>query len=166
MKDISKILIIGDSGRGKTTLANNLSKKLGIKAHSTDDILWKIKFSEVNTKEYVSEKAKKIFDLQKWIVEGGGSRIVEYGMEKADLIINLEFSNILSQYKSIIKRNRTRDHETLWQMIKHLKYITFKRFNIGTKKALERKRLLQKYRGKIVDLRTYEEINDYISKIN
>ena len=47
MKSINKIIIIGDAGRGKTTLASNLSKKLGIKHYSTDDFFYEIKFTKI-----------------------------------------------------------------------------------------------------------------------
>jgi len=36
-----KIIIIGDAGRGKSTLASKLSKKLNISYYSTDDFFMK-----------------------------------------------------------------------------------------------------------------------------
>ncbi len=49
--DIRRILIVGDSGRGKSTLAKSLSQKLNIKQYSTDDFFWKEKFSIPEDKE-------------------------------------------------------------------------------------------------------------------
>jgi len=46
-----KILIVGDYGRGKTTLAQKLSRKLGIPYYSTDDFYWEKKFSKKQDKE-------------------------------------------------------------------------------------------------------------------
>ena len=42
---LNRILIIGDSGRGKTVLARKISEKLGIPAYSTDDYLYEMKFT-------------------------------------------------------------------------------------------------------------------------
>ena len=51
-----KILIMGVSGRGKTMLALKMSEILHIKNYSTDDFLYKIKFS---LKEDKDESIKK-----------------------------------------------------------------------------------------------------------
>jgi len=40
-----KIIIIGDAGRGKSTLASKLSKKLNTPHYSTDDYFYEVKFS-------------------------------------------------------------------------------------------------------------------------
>ncbi|MBC7766653.1 hypothetical protein H7Y21_01505, partial [Arenimonas sp.] len=62
-KDISiykKILIIGESGRGKSVLAHKLSEKLSLPFYSTDNFFWKIKFSEPNDKEESKIKIGKV----------------------------------------------------------------------------------------------------------
>ena len=41
----NKILIAGDASRGKSTLAEKISKKLNIPFHSTDDFLYDIKYT-------------------------------------------------------------------------------------------------------------------------
>jgi len=41
MKKYKKIIIIGDAGRGKSTLATKLAEKLGILHYSTDDSFMK-----------------------------------------------------------------------------------------------------------------------------
>lgn len=165
LNEAKKILILGDAGRGKTTMAEKLSKKLGLPSYSTDDFFWKIKFSEANSNEYMVSKAKEAFNLPEWIVEGGSHRMIEHGVDKADLIINLEFSNIFSQYKSIIKRNKTRSYENFGQMLRLLKYVTLKRFSIGMNKAKEREELLEQYKHKVISLKSYKEINEFIGNL-
>jgi adenylate kinase family enzyme len=69
-KTLNKILIVGDAGRGKSTLAEKISKKLGIPHHSTDDFFYEVKFSKVRDRPESIEQIKEIFKKEKWIVEG------------------------------------------------------------------------------------------------
>ena len=55
-----KILILGDAGRGKTTFAEKLSKKISIPYYSTDDFFWKVKFTEANDKAKSVEEISNI----------------------------------------------------------------------------------------------------------
>lgn len=53
IKESKRILIIGESGRGKTELGRKLSKELNIPLYSTDDFFWEVKFSKAReTGEY------------------------------------------------------------------------------------------------------------------
>jgi len=57
-----KILIVGDSGRGKSTFAKVLSQKLNIKQFSTDDFFWKVKYSQEANKQTSIKKISKIYN--------------------------------------------------------------------------------------------------------
>lgn len=165
IKTSRRILILGDSGRGKTTLANKLSKNLDLPFYSTDDFFWKIKFTEPNSSQDMINKAKETSDLSEWIIEGGSARMVNQIIDKADLIINLEFRNIFSQWYSIIKRNRTRDNESFMQLIDFLIYVARKRFNIGMIKQKERDAILEKHKNKLVRLSSYKEIDNLLNSM-
>ena len=57
----NKILIVGDAGRGKSTLALNISKKLGIPHYSTDDFYYEVKFTKVRNRPESITKISEIF---------------------------------------------------------------------------------------------------------
>ena len=160
-----RILILGDSGRGKTTLANKLSEKLNLPSYSTDDFFWKTKFTESNSRESMIAKAKETADLQEWIIEGGSARMVNQIIDRADLVINLEFKNVLSQWVALIKRNRTRKNESFMELIDFLIYVARKRFNIGMAKQKERDALLKKYNDKLIRLSSYKEIDGFVNSL-
>ena len=108
IKSAKKILIIGESGRGKTTLAKNLSKNLDIPFYSTDDFFWKVKFLERNEREKSIKEIKKICNRDKWIIEGGSFHLFHSGIEKADIIFNLRFKSFIQQWRVLIKRSKSK----------------------------------------------------------
>lgn len=129
-----KILIIGDAGAGKSTLAKQLESQLGIPIYSTDDFLWKQKFSlkaEVN--ESV-DKIRQIYSSDNWIVEGTTNYLVEPGFEPSDRIIYLGFTGILSQWFALIKRHFIRQDENWEHTILLMRHVLYKRYKWGYKK--------------------------------
>jgi adenylate kinase family enzyme len=157
-----RILIVGDAGRGKTTLAQKLSEKLRIPFHSTDDFFWKTKFSERHDIGKSIDEISKVYAEDEWIIEGTTRRLVEPGFKRADLIVYLSFRNVLSQWWALIKRNRTRKNETVFNLIKFLRHVLYKRYGLGYKrgepKILE---LLQPYSDKLVILHSHKEIDEF-----
>src|SRR3990167_2846555 len=109
-KILNKILIVGDAGRGKSTLASKISEKLGIPHHSTDDFYYEIKFSKVRNRPESIELISKIFQGDKWIVEGTNNHLIVLGLHSADTIIYLKYKSILAQWAVLIKRYFKRDN--------------------------------------------------------
>lgn len=163
-KDISiykKILIIGESGRGKSVLAHKLSEKLSLPFYSTDNFFWKIKFSEPNDKEESKIKIGKVYTTEKWIMEGSSTHLFRPGLDSAEVVINLVFGNIFQQWWSLIKRKRTRESESLKDLSKSIVYVTKKRFGIGNNKEKLKAELLKSYSNKIIVLRSFKEIDSF-----
>lgn len=102
LKNIKKISIIGGSGTGKTTLANNLSKELNLPVYYIDGIHhlenWKIRNKDERDK-IILEKANE----EKWIIDGTYHSTLKERLEKADLVIYLDYSSI-SQIKGVLGR--------------------------------------------------------------
>lgn len=97
-----KIAIIGAPGTGKTTLANKLSEIFHIKATHIDG-LHHLENWQIRDK---SERDKMILDVvekEEWIIDGTYKSTLKARLEKADLIIWLDFSTI-NQLKGIVGR--------------------------------------------------------------
>lgn len=155
-----RILIIGDSGRGKSTFAPKLAKELSLPLHSTDDYFWKVKFTEPNDREQSVKEIEKVYAGDAWIVEGSTTHLIRPGLERADVVLNFVFRNIFEQWWSLIRRNRDRDNEAI---LPHLIYVTKKRFGIGNDKEKKKRELLKPYDQKIVTVRSYKEIDGLLS---
>lgn len=98
----NRISIIGGSGAGKTTLSNILSKKYSIPATHIDGI-HHLKNWETRDKLERDKIILNIVKKEKWIIDGTYKDTLKYRLEKADLIIWLDYSTF-AQVKGIIKR--------------------------------------------------------------
>ncbi len=166
IRNARKIIIVGDAGRGKSTLAINLSEKLKLKRYSTDDFFWKVKFTVPHDRETSTNKINQIYSSKNWIVEGATRHLIIKGIEKADLIIYLGYKNILIQFWVLFKRNLKRDEEKLIQLIRHYKYIFKKKYKLGDQKEkLTSYDLITPYANKTIELHSFKEINQLINDI-
>lgn len=162
-----KILILGDSGRGKTTLAKKLSEKFGIPFRDTDDYFWKIKYTEPANREQSIVDINKVYDTGEWVISGSTRHLVMYGIEKADVIFLLKFRNIFFQYYSIIKRSFFRSEEKLIDLWNLLTHITKKKYKKGYGTHVPRiEELVGEYKKKVIVFHSFKEINNYLESLN
>ena len=99
---MNRICIIGGSGTGKTTLANNLGKKLNLPVYHIDGINhlknWD-KRDEDERDKIILEKA----DEERWIIDGTYHSTLKQRLEKSDYVIFLDYSTIV-RIKGILGR--------------------------------------------------------------
>lgn len=165
-KTINKILIVGDACRGKSTLALSISEKLGIPHYSTDDFYYEVKFIKVRNKQESIDMISKIFQNDKWIIEGTTEHLVKHGLESSDIIINLKYKSIFTQWLALLKRYLKRDNETLRGSFKLMKHVLYKRYGWGYRKGkLTPSELVSPYKDKVITLHTFKEINNFINSL-
>ena len=102
IKDYQRIGIIGGSGTGKTTLANNLGKELGLPVTHIDGIQHLANWKERDKAErdkIILEKIKE----DKWIIDGTYRSTLKARLERAEFIIYLDYSS-LAQVKGALGR--------------------------------------------------------------
>jgi len=101
-----KILIIGNGGTGKSTLAQKMGLELKIPVTYLDLIMWNKNWDRLPEREFSKEIAK-ITKEKDWIIEGWGYHsTLNSRIEKADVIIYLQFP-LSFCLKSVLERNTT-----------------------------------------------------------
>ena len=99
-----KIYIIGPCGSGKTTLAREFSKKLGIKSYELDKIVWNDSAGNIKrTNEKINELFNDIINSESWIIEDVGREIFIDGIKKADIVYYIDLPKCVV-YKNCICR--------------------------------------------------------------
>ena len=158
-----KILITGDSSRGKTTLAKALSKKISIPVTSTDDIYFIKKFTKIRPDKDIFRLIDKVFAKKSWIVEGTTRRMIERGLVSADLVIFCGHRHLLPQLWLALKRGLSRKTERLVDTFGLVAYLTRKWYRLGdckTKKYVMDS--VREHPEKLVELYSFKEIDDFV----
>lgn len=99
---MERICIIGGSGTGKTTLANNLGKELKLPVYNIDELNYSKNWEERDKKqrdEIIIERVKQ----PKWVIDGTYRSTLQQRLEKADCVIYLDYSS-LAQLRGVLKR--------------------------------------------------------------
>ena len=99
---MERICIIGGSGTGKTTLANNLGKELKLPVYHIDGLNYFKDWEERDKKqrdEIIIERVKQ----PKWVIDGTYRSTLQQRLEKSDCVIYLDYSS-LAQLRGVLKR--------------------------------------------------------------
>lgn len=99
---INRISIIGGSGSGKSTLAELLSPKFVLPVIHLDAINYNSNWIQIDKNKRDSIILKKI-NNDKWIIDGNYNSTLKDRLDKADLIIWLDYSTF-AHLKGVFKR--------------------------------------------------------------
>lgn len=166
MKVLNKILIVGDASRGKSTLASNISKKLGIPHYSTDDFYHEVKFTKIRDRAESITKIAEIFKDDKWIVEGTTEYLLEAGLHSADIIIHLRHKNVFIQWLMIFRRYFQRKEDTILGSLKLMRHVLYKKYGLGYRKDKRTPTILiEPRKHEVVTLSSFKEIDNFLNSL-
>ncbi|WP_244509962.1 adenylate kinase [Rhizobium sp. AC27/96] len=70
---MSRIVILGNAGGGKSTLARNMAKQRGLTHFEIDKLLWREGWIQAPIDDY-SEQHQRVISEESWIIDGLGHR--------------------------------------------------------------------------------------------
>lgn len=85
---ITRIMIVGGPGSGKTWLAHRLGRRYELPVHSVDDEVWD-QHGTLRAPDEIDARVRRLSAQDKWIIEGGNSRTYADRVQQADVIIRL-----------------------------------------------------------------------------
>jgi adenylate kinase family enzyme len=108
---MSKILIIGSGGAGKSTLANRLGKLLQIEVLHLDKLYWHAGWVETPKSEW-RQTVEQLLKRDAWIMDGNYSGTLDIRLEACDTIIFLDIARTICVWRvlkrAVMYRNRSR----------------------------------------------------------
>lgn len=162
-----RIIIVGDSCRGKTTFAKNLSKKLKIKTYFGDDFYFIKKYTIQRDKKESVKKISKIYEKNSWIVESSTKALLEPGLKKADLIIHLKHKYLINQLFLLFRRGFKRKDELLIDTLKLSRHLFYRRYKLSYEKnIIQMDEFLKPYKNKVVVLNSFRKMNEFLNEVN
>lgn len=88
---LKRIVVVGTTGSGKTTMASRLSDKLGIPHTELDALNWGPNWT-IRPEEEFREAVEQATLGEAWVLDGNYSRAREIVWPKADTIVWLDYS--------------------------------------------------------------------------
>ena len=156
-----KIIVIGCPGSGKSTFSKELNKITGIPLFHLDMMYWNSDKTIVENSVFL-ERLSKIFENEKWIIDGNYSKTLDLRIQNCDTVIFLDFpvEICLEGVRSRLGKKRT---DMPWiEQNEDAEFIEFiKNFNTNNKPQILK--LLNKYSNKeIYIFKSRNELNDFL----
>lgn len=97
---MQRVCVIGCGGSGKSTLSNELEKKLNLPLYHLDTLFYKENWVEIEQKEF-DEKLSTILKKDAWIIDGNFKRTMDMRLKRSDTAIFLDYPRWQSLYGAL-----------------------------------------------------------------
>src|SRR6185312_2203426 len=90
---MDRVVIIGCSAGGKSTIARELSQTLGIELIHLDKVLWK-PGCRLSDPQEEPQLVRDLLDRPRWIMDGNYTASLAMRLELADTVVFIDFSRL------------------------------------------------------------------------
>lgn len=93
-----KIVVLGGSGTGKTTICKKIGEKFKIPYLHLDSVYWKKDWNNIEKPEFNTYMKKYLVKNKSWVIDGNytNNQHFKYRLDSADIIILLDFGTQVS----------------------------------------------------------------------
>ena len=168
-----KIVVLGSSGSGKTTICRMLGKKLNIPSLHLDSVYWKPYWNHIEKSEFNTYMKDFLTKNKSWVIDGNytNNDHFQYRLDLADTIILLDFGQQVS-LQGIHERANTYKHQVRSDMAEgcvegidqvFLQYVaTFHKVKAKRLKALIKQ---YEYKKEIKIFKSRKELYDWYNSL-
>ena len=112
---MKRLIVIGTTGSGKTTLAKKIAEKLNCPHIQIDSLFWKPNWQEA-TDEELFAKIEEAVSQESWVLDGNYTRTNHLTWPKADTVVWVNFPFWLTFYQNFTRSfKRALTREELWE---------------------------------------------------
>jgi adenylate kinase family enzyme len=97
--DVARVMVTGNAGSGKTTLASSLATSLDLPFHSLDALVWRERWQKPSQHEK-DEQIAALVTADKWVIDG----VSDHVMQAADVVVFLDVPRRVSAWR-VARRN-------------------------------------------------------------
>ncbi len=169
---MKKVVVLGASGTGKTTVCKILGEKLNLKILHLDSVYWKKNWDHISKSEFDKYMKKFLLEHRSWAIDGNYSNNLhfDYRLEACDTIVYLDFG-IQVALHGIHERAKRYKHISRADMAEgciegvdqeFLQYVAFYR-----KKNMLIKAYIKKHENKkrVLIFQSREELNSWVNTL-
>ena len=164
---MKRVLIIGNSGSGKSWLSSRLSSLLQVKEVNLDSVVWEPGgYNQKRSQESIDRELEKLSTESSWVVEGVFGALAEKLVSSADTLIFLDLDWPLCE-QSLLSRgsesSKQLDHELAEENFRALLKWASEYGSRTSKSSREfHHHLYAGFKGTKLHVTTREEVNAFV----
>jgi adenylate kinase family enzyme len=161
--DLNKIIIIGNSGSGKTFLAQKLAAVLNVPVVHLDKLFWESEScSQKRPKEVVYQEIAEITEQPKWILEGVFGDLANIGILKADILIFLNKDWSECSQALTLRGPQTASEESFNELMNWAE-LYWDRTSMASFDG--HKKIFDQFKGIKLEFKSRKQVEDWYSKL-
>lgn len=162
---MERVIVIGNSGAGKSTFARALRDAAGLPLYYLDRI-WHRADRTTVTREEFDSRLEEILRTGRWIIDGGYARTLEQRLATCDTVFFLDYPLEVCLAGVAARRNRPREDMPWIETEEDPEFLAWIR-EFPQKRLPEIEALLEKYREgrEIFRFRSREEGENFLARL-